>query len=537
MGYLLFFFVLLLLFTMVSGFLVPSQTIRTSKELEQNSNRRTKKSTKPIAVPSSLLIPSQIFGRSLKALPTEQQQDAGAMGKEKQDLVAAFPNSDSNNKRPRRRKRPHKKRAAAAEKKDNNAPLTFGNQPNVSWRSIPLEHLRFHPRFRPLPERVTELSDLEQVRQFRQESWQWEVLHRGRCTTSQAVAALGFLEPSVGEVLGVPPGWRKGGRGAFSRLRQEPLRTLEEMNQVLCNSKVDVSIKKPTSASSLFSEESSNALWSEASDDEVSSSDNFVARYNYQLSEHELKDRKKLARKFSENEDLGRSIRIMWGNTQEATALLSALNYFGKEDPDFVLEEIGMCGAGLDLNRTDSSSLLIGASPDGLLRHSNGTIEALEVKNHCPFYSLRTKKKHNKMKRFNLSSLPLDAAGKGGGVFAHFVPQLQMEMLCLGPECRSAVMVRQTATAGALVLRMHRDDHWIDEMVYWLHRFYLDFVENNVPPPTDFFWNATDSEDRSRFRRFVNKTNEIRRSKVDVVGFVPNDDVQRMQGDDPLFLD
>lgn len=232
------------------------------------------------------------------------------------------------------------------------------------------------------------------------------------------------------------------------------------------------------------------------------------------------------------------SIRMMWGNTQEATALLVALNYFAKNDPGFRLEEVGMCGAGAELNRqTFHSGLLVGASPDGVLRHSNGTIEALEVKNHCPFFTTLYKTKKSKhRKRFSVSSLPRGVDINNGGVFSHYVPQLQMEMLCVGPECRSAVMVRLTARGGALLLRMKRDDEWIAEMLYWLNRFQTDFVQANKPPPKDFFWNASNRSQRSRYRRFINKTMEVRKNNVEVIGAIPSRDIQR--GDpSPLFLD
>ena len=73
----------------------------------------------------------------------------------------------------------------------------------------------------------------------------------------------------------------------------------------------------------------------------------------------------------------------MWGTAQEATSVLTALNYFTQQNPEVVLKEIGMCGAGLALNQTDGSSpssLLIGATPDAVIEHPDGTIEALEVK-------------------------------------------------------------------------------------------------------------------------------------------------------------
>ena len=71
-----------------------------------------------------------------------------------------------------------------------------GDLPDVHWRSIPMSHLRSHPNFQPLPppSQISNLPTKEHVRYFRQDSWQWDYLHRGRCTTSQTAAALGFLE-------------------------------------------------------------------------------------------------------------------------------------------------------------------------------------------------------------------------------------------------------------------------------------------------------------------------------------------------------
>jgi hypothetical protein len=64
----------------------------------------------------------------------------------------------------------------------------------------------------PCPEDIIEIQCFDDVRQFRQGSRQWEVLHRGRLTTSQAAAALGFLENEYGELLKIPSmetGWHR----------------------------------------------------------------------------------------------------------------------------------------------------------------------------------------------------------------------------------------------------------------------------------------------------------------------------------------
>ena len=96
--------------------------------------------------------------------------------------------------------------------------------------------------------------------------------------------------------------------------------------------------------------------------------------------------------------------RMRWGNAQEATSVLTALNYFCGLDESTVIREVGMCGAGFDpdvggggddnnssvgdTNVRDGAllqGLSIGATPDALVCHGDGTVEVLEVKNHCPF--------------------------------------------------------------------------------------------------------------------------------------------------------
>lgn len=386
-----------------------------------------------------------------------------------------------------------------------------------------MDHLREHPRFVPLPqpEFVAKLSCLEDARLFQQGSWQWDALHNGRCTTSQAVAALGFLEPTAAEVLGVPTAWRRGGGGAFHRLGKPALRTLDEMNAILCEG---------AKANSTPIDEVTD-LWD---DDDVQNT-TFFARYLHETDDEEIKERTEQLRRLGQGDYLDKAVRLLWGNTQEATALLTAINYFTKTDKKVVLKEVGMCGAGLDLNQTDlRSSLLIGATPDGVLHYDDGSIEAVEVKNHCPFYSNRGRKRNGgNIKRFSVGNWPWKDTS---GVFSQYIPQLQMEMLCLGTGCRSAVMVRQSATNGALILRMKRDDEWIEEMLYWLHRFQCDYVEAKKAPPRDFFWDSPEKMDRSRYRRFVNRTAEIRNA-VKLVAEIPNDQIQRVEEDAPMFLD
>jgi hypothetical protein len=280
-------------------------------------------------------------------------------------------------------------------------------------------------------------------------------------------------------------------------------------------------------------EQQDQSLWEPSSD----SDDNaFDCRFLHSTSESETQKRKAFARKLCQNEISIKTIRMAWGNAQEATAILTALNYFAERDPGFFMKEAGMCGAGLDLNQT-GSDLLIGASPDAILCHSDGSIEALEVKNHCPFvvpWAKKGKPVRNNHK-FLAFDYPFDDNAK---VFSHYIPQLMMEMLCLGPECKSVVTVRQTAINGALLLRLHRDDEWIDDMVFFLQRFQTNYVGQSTPPPRNFFWTDRDGDQEAtaRYRRFVNRTLEIR-NQIEVIAHIPHEKIQRVSDAAPMFLD
>jgi hypothetical protein len=210
------------------------------------------------------------------------------------------------------------------------------------------------------------------------------------------------------------------------------------------------------------------------------------------------------------------------------------------------MKEIGMCGAGLDMNNT-STGLLFGATPDAILCHPDGRIEAVEVKNHCPFIPnnyykdtdrrSNTRNKVNNNHRFRLSRQELLPTNGGEAtVMIQNIPQLMMEMLCIGEECKSAIMVRQSAMTGSLILRIHRDDDWINEMLYWLNRFNEDYVKKDIIPPTNFFHSTKESEstvddaDQLRYKEFLNFTKRIEKDNVQLLQHVPNRGIQRATG-------
>ena len=445
------------------------------------------------------------------------------------------------------------------------SPTIFGNLPDIEWRSIPEEHLRAHPCFEPLPPSnsltTTDINSMEDVRLFRQSSWQWDVLHRGRCTTSQAVAALGFLEEDAGSYLNVPRSLRRGGVGAYHRLRSPALRSMKDLQDA---GFFETKQEGYDDGDSDTSKEDTSKIWTQTDTRKNSNSPSFAAKYNIVVDDKERSRRRRKIKHISQSQGFERSIRMMWGNVQEPTAVLTALNYFWKQDPRIRLAEVGMCGAGLAMNQTSlvddkNNGLLVGATPDAILIHPDGSVEAVEVKNHCPFFpatttvtnnrntthsssSSTTKKKKTmtkEIKRFRVRSLEFRDK-----VLPHYVPQLQMEMMCVGNNCRSVIMVRQTATNGSLIMRMYRDDAWITEMMYWLNRFQNDYVNTGTPPPPNFFFrggtgtrsgnnnnhnkskNDGNTSDHVRYKKFLEWTKNIE-SKVEILDHLQNDQIQR----------
>ena len=221
------------------------------------------------------------------------------------------------------------------------------------------------------------------------------------------------------------------------------------------------------------------------------------------------------------------------------------------------------------------NGLKIGASPDAIICHGNGTVEILEVKNHCPFAWNKTpihgkrNKQRNKKRACNQKKNQHNQSAKNAKIFsirdfdleckvpAIYIPQLMMEMLCVGdsvdldkkqqdksrskmPICKSAIMIRQTATRGAIVLRLHRNEEWLLEMKYFLGEFQKRFVDAGVIPPDDFFFTGKDSE---RYKIFLQMTKDLSES-VDQVAYIDHGRIQRMVMNKcasyetpPLFLD
>ena len=119
-----------------------------------------------------------------------------------------------------------------------------------------------------------------------------------------------------------------------------------------------------------------------------------------------------------------------------------------------------------------------------MIEYSNGTLEVLEVKNHCPSVPTRRRTKDNVAigDRYSIRVMPMSLS-----VPLAYILQLMMEMMCLGDNCRPVVLCRQTATNGTIIVRLRRDNEWIDEMIYCLEKFSEDHVNKDVMPPPNFF--------------------------------------------------
>jgi hypothetical protein len=440
----------------------------------------------------------------------------------------------------------------------------------VFRRAIPMSHLRSHPNFKslPPPSFISHLPTKEHARYFRQDSWQWDYLHQGRCTTSQAAAALGFLEPRAAGFLGIPKTLQRGAGGAWQRLSQDTssIDRLEDMERILCEGHtshcVDVDNWRPGIS------EVANT-WVEAS--KLRNRFPFIAKYTQTITEDELVTKKMQMQHRMKHTTSSLSTRMNWGNAQEATSILTALNYFCGIDKRTTIQEVGMCGAGFDDSYdSDLNGLKIGASPDAIIRHGDGMVEVLEVKNHCPFAwnnhgsthnRRRGKNKHKgkhkhatnniqDAKFFTIRDFELESK-----VPAVYIPQLMMEMFCVGdgvdleqsgtstsrtPICKSAIMIRQTATRGAIVLRLHRDDLWLSEMKYFLGQFKRRYVDAVVIPPDDFFFS---DEDSRRYKTFLQMTKDLSEG-VEQVACIDHGQIQRVTMNKsarfetpPLFLD
>lgn len=421
----------------------------------------------------------------------------------------------NSNRATKKRKREGKNESDRATKKE---------VPNVLWLHVPEEHLRAHPEFQPLPppQTITRIKSWADLKLFRQDSWQWNTMHEGRLTTSKAAAVMGILEQGPAYRLHIPKSLWSSDKAlnAFHHLcGATAFRTLREAGQVLIDQPEDQisnaeylrSLKdlrkrvwRPWASTKGFD-------WKLCSDSCV-----WAAEYVNVVQKKPL-------------QDFGTHVRMIWGNVHEATGVLVALNYF--HSSKWKVSECGMFPGEALLERLSEKTTFIGkrhmfklkklhdlgcpigATPDGIITHPDGTVEALEVKNHCPFWYKWNEKKTVISDRSPTENVP-----------SWTVPQLQLEMFCIGIHCRSVVLVRLTATKGAVIIRLRRDDDFISFMLSRFIKFYSTFVRRNRRPTKNFL-----SQDDPI-------VSAVLKQKGELVAKVPHEMIQRSRPNSlPLF--
>lgn len=354
-----------------------------------------------------------------------------------------------------------------------------GNRANIWWRRVPLQDLRSHPLYHPLPrpEEVV-LKSTSDLCLFRQDSWQWDALHQGRLTTSRLAAVLGIYEKASSAYLKIPQSLCGHERAvaAWQHLRQKPPLNWDHLGNNAAEEELELTTEGRKRKIWLSAAEK-RSVWQRdvvafgGVNDGDAGSRSAKFAYNY------MPDRRLHYAAIEGSSSANRrmlststDVRLAWGSAQEATAVLAALNFFAQHNADARLSECGMCLfealypdiAETQDNRQDLDELYsniqrqiqsnvlppLGASPDGIIHHNNdSSVEVLEVKCFSPFIQDSTG-----VKRLTVST----NRPSQEGIPVWHIPQLQMEILCAGKQCVGAVMI-VLYIDGAKIYRIPRD--------------------------------------------------------------------------------
>lgn len=218
-------------------------------------------------------------------------------------------------------------------------------------------------------------------------------------------------------------------------------------------------------------------------------------------------------------------IRMAWGSLQEATSILAALNYFGRQNA--TVEEAGLqpleALPASERRRLPRGLPPIGASPDALVRWPDGSVEPFEVKNHAPFGT-------NFGRRDDERAPPFEVRDPGpyDEVAVWHVPQLYLHMLCLGEKCTSALFMSASATRGINVFRLRRDDQLMHMILTFVAHFTAEYGGGRPPPDADYFW------DHPGYAALLEGMVRASREDVELVARIPYAQVQRGK-DEPFF--
>jgi hypothetical protein len=107
------------------------------------------------------------------------------------------------------------------------------------------------------------------------------------------------------------------------------------------------------------------------------------------------------------------------------------------------------------------------------------------------------------------------------------IPQLYMHMICA--EAESVLFASCSATRGANIFRLQRNESLMQTMLKYVDQFASQFGSSDAdPPPINFFSNE------DAYRSFVRAMAKAS-SRVELVAYIPNQEVQRAKPEH-LFL-
>lgn len=405
-----------------------------------------------------------------------------------------------------------------------------GSNANVYWRSVSMQDLRLHPLYIPLPPPNTiNITSVESLSLFRQDSLEWSLLHKGRLTTSKAAACLGLYEATAAELLNVPRSLTSHHRvlSAFYELQDEPI----DLNELKA-----LSVESLRKTEQIPRNKSSQRIWRENTNNTNSS-----FPYSYHPDIRFVKTVRGISS--------ASSARMSWGSAQEATSILAVINYFASTNTSVKIKEVGLLpleqvsetakdddtyGLGIENSQRikswieeEKSLPALGASPDGIIDFDDGHCEILECKNSSPFIQM------NSYKQSSLTINQKSLFNKGLGSW--FIPQLMLEILCAGPTCTGAVLIQLSAISGAQIYRVERNNDYIALMLEWLKTFYVTYVTQNKEPKEDFHINNESNESNEKYLEFLKATKRIS-DNCKVVCVIPQDSIQRSSLNTKYFL-
>jgi hypothetical protein len=397
-----------------------------------------------------------------------------------------------------------------------------GAVPNIEWRAISMDELRAHPFFIELPEAHTVVATTPaDFRLFRQDSRQWWACHAGRITTSACASCLGVYEERSAAFLGVPPSLRGHGKAldAHARLTTPALTSYTQEHAPPNGGNSSAVDGASIWRLGVWSDEPCDATGAPppgkgGEGAEEKAPPRFLLEYHGDttatppsgVSEDALLRPPSVSR-----------VRMAWGSAQEATSILAALNHFGAMGA--IVEEAGLYA----LEAVGTSDLPgrlppIGASPDAVIRWPDRRVEPLEVKNHAPF-----RRRHSFAGARAGDSMPFEVSDPGpfDEVATWHVPQLYLHMLCLGASCRSCLFISMSATRGANIFRLHRDDELMGRILQFVERFTIEYGGGQPPPEADYFWG------RPGYEELLARIKTASEADVELVARVSDRQLQR----------